>query len=211
MAFAITAVHESNRKSSGDGSEDLSEETLHWGSKQIDGDLLEGTRMSSADHALRDWGQPVERLWPYDEARDDKHPAYLPPPEAIHPDNCHFSALRSSPFDVATIRQELESGRPVAIGMPVWGAFRMASSQPLPAPSKSELLPTRHAVVVVGHDDHTKAVLIRNSWGAKWGDNGHMWVSEEILQLALGAWVIDVAASDSLALAAEILSKEEER
>jgi len=34
-----------------------------------------------------------------------------------------------------------------------------------------------HQVCVVANDTHAQEVLIRNSWGAGWGDNGHAWLS----------------------------------
>lgn len=33
-----------------------------------------------------------------------------------------------------------------------------------------------HAVAVVGYDDRAGALLLRNSWGADWGDQGHAWL-----------------------------------
>lgn len=35
----------------------------------------------------------------------------------------------------------------------------------------------RHAMVVVGYDDHRGAYRIINSWGRQWGDGGFAWVS----------------------------------
>lgn len=34
-----------------------------------------------------------------------------------------------------------------------------------------------HAVSLVGYDDTKRAWLIRNSWGAEWGENGFAWIS----------------------------------
>ena len=208
VAFAITAIHEADRTSVEDEPEHLSEETLHWGSKQIDGDEGDGTRFSSADRAIRRWGQPAEALWPYDEGRDHTHTNYRPPPEAIDPDNCHFSALRSVPLDLDLIRSELEASRPVAIGIQVWDGFRRAELEPLPAPKRTELLPTGHAVVVVGYDPTAGSLLIRNSWGEGWGNKGHLWVSERLLAVALAAWVIDPIATFESVAREEVLSQE---
>ena len=34
-----------------------------------------------------------------------------------------------------------------------------------------------HAVSIIGWDDNKGAWLVRNTWGASWGDNGYFWVS----------------------------------
>lgn len=36
--------------------------------------------------------------------------------------------------------------------------------------------PTNHAIVLVGWDDARGAWLLRNSWGAGWGEGGYMWI-----------------------------------
>ena len=41
----------------------------------------------------------------------------------------------------------------------------------------------RHAVIAVGHGnvDGQRALLIRNSWGSRWGDAGYGWLTERFL------------------------------
>ena len=58
----------------------------------------------------------------------------------------------------------------------------------LPFPSESESFTGEHAVVAVGYDDNRQitnwrngqktfgALLIRNSWGTAWGDEGYGWL-----------------------------------
>lgn len=36
---------------------------------------------------------------------------------------------------------------------------------------------TNHAVTLVGWDDSKQAWLMKNSWGAGWGENGYMWIA----------------------------------
>lgn len=38
----------------------------------------------------------------------------------------------------------------------------------------------KHAMVIVGYDDHRNCFLIQNSWGTKWGWRGFAWVSYEL-------------------------------
>jgi C1A family cysteine protease len=73
----------------------------------------------------------------------------------------------------------------------------------IPFPVKGEKLLGGHAVMAVGYDDRMKiqnespggpettgAVLIRNSWGTKWGDRGYGWLPYEYVlrELALDWW-----------------------
>ena len=196
VAFAVTAIHEHDRSADGDDPEDLAEEVLFWGAKQLDGDTRAGTRFSSADGALRRWGQPAEELWPYDDGRDHRAADYQPPAAAIEVANCYLSALRPVAVNRSAIEAELVAGRPVVIGIPVWDGLRRAHHQPLPPPDPGDVYPTRHAVVVAGFDRSRNAVLIRNSWGPDWGDDGHLWVDAALLSQASGAWAIDIAATE---------------
>lgn len=34
-----------------------------------------------------------------------------------------------------------------------------------------------HAMVLVGFDDTTRMFVVRNSWGADWGDHGYCYIS----------------------------------
>jgi hypothetical protein len=186
--------------------EDLSEETLYWGCKQLDGIPASGTNMTAADLALQRWGQPTEALWPYDPTLDDCAPGYQPPPEAIKVQNCYRNALRPIAPSLSAIRAELDASQPVIIGLTVWEGFRRADTEPLPAPTKSELLPGGHAVVAIGYDPQRAALLIRNSWGIRWGRGGYLWVADAVVPLLLGAWVIAGApASEALTAAANVI------
>ena len=74
----------------------------------------------------------------------------------------------------------------------------------IPYPCKGEKAQWGHAVMVAGYDDDHKitnlkcnlstsgALLIRNSWGRNWGDNGYGWLPYEYVRsgLALDFWSI---------------------
>jgi C1A family cysteine protease len=197
VAFAVTAIHEADRgpADGSDDPDDLSEEVLFWGAKQIDDDTADGTRFGSADAALQRWGQPDEAWWPYDGGRDHRAASYVPPPGALEPENCHVSALRPIVVDHGGLRGELDAGRPVVLGIPVWDRLRFATIEPLPPPTPAEIYPTRHAVVAVSYNPGSAAILIRNSWGPRWGNNGHLWVSDGLLAHVTGSWVVDADAA----------------
>lgn len=93
LAFAVTAAHEVARAHVMGIVEDLAEETLYWGCKQIDGDTDDGTYLDSTVVALRQWGQPTESHWPYDGARK-MDASYIPPAQALDPSQCHAADVR---------------------------------------------------------------------------------------------------------------------
>ncbi len=50
---------------------------------------------------------------------------------------------------------------------------------------------TDHAVAIVGWNDEHKVWLIKNSWGANWGDNGYGWIRYGTNRIGEGAtWVV---------------------
>ena len=50
--------------------------------------------------------------------------------------------------------------------------------------------PAGHAVCAVGYDDDKQIVIIRNSWGDHWGDNGYCYFPYELFQngIVLDMW-----------------------
>ena len=47
-----------------------------------------------------------------------------------------------------------------------------------------------HGIVIVGWDDDKEAYLIKNSWGAQWGENGYMWIEYGCNNIGYGAaWI----------------------
>lgn len=176
VAFAATAGHEMLRADS----EDLGEEFLHWAAKQRDGlpPATEGTTLVAAAEALAELGQPPERLWPYDDTRDQWVPGYQPP------DGTHSVAatrrLRGGHIlepTLTELRDALDQRLAVLLGV------RLYATWYAPSPDARITLPTHgavalggHAVLLVGYDDGDSATLghfiVRNSWGGDWGEGG---------------------------------------
>ena len=82
----------------------------------------------------------------------------------------------------------------------------------IPYPCKGESAQWGHAVMAVGYDDERKisnlkcksetkgALLIRNSWGKNWGEDGYGWLPYDYVLngLALDFWsIIDMRWIDT--------------
>ncbi|MEM4233018.1 MAG: C1 family peptidase, partial [Thermoplasmata archaeon] len=74
----------------------------------------------------------------------------------------------------------------------------------IPFPTKNERVLGGHAVLAVGYDDRmeiknpygdastTGALMVRNSWGMSWGDEGYGWLPYDYVlkELAMDFWSI---------------------
>ena len=141
-----------------------------------------GALVSSMLDALREEGQPEERGWPYLAATPIDIASWVPPAK-VGP---RFGRNgRTSSISLDQIIRELDQGRPLIILLTLSRAFYGPNAQAVvdPAIGETPEPQRRHAVIAVGHGyvDGQRAILSRNSWGLKWGDGGHAWLTERFL------------------------------
>lgn len=90
----------------------------------------------------------------------------------------------------------LAGGNPFVFGFTVYSSFMsdaVAATGKMPMPSKYENEEGGHAVLAVGYDDSTQSIIVRNSWGTEWGDNGYFYMPYAYIQnqtLCNDMWVI---------------------
>ncbi len=132
---------------------------------------------------LREDGQPEEAGWPY--------LASLPAVIATWAPPASIGTLfaRDGKTDKPTLDDIipwLEQNRPAIILSMLSPSFFDPSREGVVDPVPGELPEPkrRHALVACGHGtvDGQRALLVRNSWGSKWGVNSYAWLTEAFLQ-----------------------------
>lgn len=141
---------------------------------------IENSIESDAGAQIRDgiksinWkGAPKESTWPYDESK-----FAVCPPKAAWAEAWHHKAVgyQSVNQNLADLKGCLAEGYPIVFGFTVYDAFEneaVAQSGALDLPQLSEQIQGGHAVLIVGYDDASQRFIVRNSWGADWGQKGY--------------------------------------
>ncbi|MFZ0927762.1 MAG: C1 family peptidase [Syntrophobacteraceae bacterium] len=174
---------------------------------QVTGDT--GAWLRNVMGALVLCGVPDEKYWPYDVAAfDNEPPAFVYTVANSYEALMYFChdplALNVPPANVLlNVKQYLAFGVPSMFGFwgfPSFNDTNVPGGIPYPCPGESAAW--GHAIVAVGYDDGIKikntqcntestgALLIRNSWGTSWGDNGYGWLPYDYVlnKLALDFW-----------------------
>lgn len=128
-------------------------------------------------------GSCAEVMWPYRIKDFTRKP----------PDKCYQEALehqamkyyRLPTANIGMARACLAAGFPFVFGMAVYESFEseaVAKSGVVPMPLPTETMLGGHAVLGVGYNDDTKQLVVRNSWGDKWGQSGYFLLPYEFVQ-----------------------------
>jgi C1A family cysteine protease len=176
-----------------------SRQFLYYNCREIDGTVNQdsGSTITTGIHALNSIGICAETLWPY--TMDDMYVKPTP--------NCYaeakkelltgYSQLPTGEAVIVELQKSLSAGYPVAFGMQLFSymeSSHMARTGVLHMPDTyTEQYLGGHALLIVGIDMNKEQVIIRNSWGKDWGQDGYFTAPFEYIstqQLASDFWSI---------------------
>ena len=175
LAHATSAAHEVSRGSSAL----LSPQYLHY--YAVNGASAIGCGFPAMIDTLRDHGQPLESDCPYS---IDEPDSLWRPPSGV----AVFRRAAQQSLGDAIIRPAIEASSVAVLGLHLSASFRRPAPPWIIRPDGT--MRGLHAVAAVGLGSEAgkQLVLIRNSWGADWADDGHAWLDEDFVQ----AHVIEV-------------------
>ncbi|MBN2473740.1 MAG: hypothetical protein JXB62_03985 [Pirellulales bacterium] len=166
---------------------------LHW-----TGDT--GAYLRTTMKAMVAFGVPPEEYWEYDTSRYDEEPGAFLYSFAREYQSIQYARLdprgTGGEETLRTVKSYLAAGFPSMFGFPVYSS--LSDDPDIPFPSEGDRLRGGHAVMAVGYDDDHRigadkgALLIRNSWGTDWGDEGYGWLPHAYVteQLAVDFWTV---------------------
>jgi C1A family cysteine protease len=139
----------------------------------------EGTASSDAGATIRDAVKSVvksggcaETLWPYEPA----NVTVQPPQTCYAAATVHAVAYYRIERNLDQLRACIAEGFPFIFGMQAYmQPFEAAEKNvDLPLPAAGDTLCGGHAVLAAGYDDAAKTLLVLNSLGPRFGDNGYL-------------------------------------
>jgi C1A family cysteine protease len=163
-----------------------------------------GAYLRSTIGAMVLFGVPPEEYWQYTDSPQefDKEP-----PAFCYSFAQNYKTLKyyrhdppsASPDIILNrLKTYLAAGHPAMFGFTAYSSIEEANdSGRIPFPSPRDKIEGGHAVVAVGYDDKMKiknkyggkenvgALLIRNSWGKGWGEEGYGWLPYEYIMRGL--------------------------
>lgn len=161
---------------------DLSRLFIYYNERSMEGRTAQdaGATLRDGIKGLHKWGVCKESLWPYQQDLLFDKPSQAAYTEATGRRILRYERLRT----LEDMRGILASGLPFVFGFKVYASFEsqeVAQSGRVEMPQPGETFLGGHAVMAVGYNDVQQRLLVRNSWGPKWGMEGYFTMPYEYL------------------------------
>jgi len=136
-----------------------------------------------AQTSAQSWGETNREALQRGEAKPDPEDARGPLPVAAVATKdkaVQYESIQT----LGDLKDAIASNLSVVFGFTVYESFEsqaVAQTGVMPMPKKSEAVVGGHAVLAVGYSDAKGHVIVRNSWGASWGDHGYFYMPYQYL------------------------------
>ncbi len=137
-----------------------------------------GAQMYRAIESLIEHGACSEELW----ANDELLVCAQPEENAYeHAANFRITEAECIETDLYLWRHTLAEGYPIAFALNTFESFDHATSNRgrVPMPKQADNVRETHgwhAMLCVGYSDKDRMFIVRNSWGAAWGERGYCYI-----------------------------------
>lgn len=180
---------------------------LYWFARYLAGNqgADAGAQIRDVIKAAARWGACDESLWPYDPARVLDMPDAQALAAGTMDEAIGYHRVDQTESALCTV---LSGGDPIVFGFTVHDSFEsdaVAKTGLVPMPDANDPVLGGHAVLLCGYDDDKRLFLVRNSWGAGWGDAGYCWFPYAYLTdpgLAADFWTVRLVSPEPVAAAA---------
>ncbi len=173
-ANALAGDLEFLEKKAGQPATDLSRLFIYYNERGIEGTVAQdsGAQLRDGIKTLAKQGVCPEQEWPYVISK-----FAVKPPAACYRDGLkHQITSYHRIVTLLEMRRCLVEGYPFVFGFTVYESFEspaVAKTGVVNLPKPKEKTLGGHAVMAVGYDDAAQRFVIRNSWGADWGQRGY--------------------------------------
>ncbi len=160
---------------------------IYYNERALEGqtDLDRGAALRDGVKSLVQWGACRESLCKYTAAQVFKKPLASAYKDALPHRITQYLRLEG----LEDVRQCLAQGYPVSFGFSVFESFetpQVMKTGIMPMPDPSERFMGGHAVLAVGYDDESRHLIVRNSWGDKWGQKGYFMMPYGVIESGRG-------------------------
>lgn len=180
LVFAATVAHEILHRLSSS----LCVEWLYFYAIKVAWlNLGDGTNIVGVSSALKQYGQPIEEVWRYEDISDFEN--RIPPRD---PKPIYFADGIYEKFATRKLLDSLDQKHPVVVTLTTDIAFQYPQKfdgYAIVEHETSNAKDVFHAVLVVGYGIIEKRTYFKvaNSWGEDWGVQGFAWLSEQFLNV----------------------------
>lgn len=168
---------------------------IYYATRSIEGtiDSDAGAEIRNAIKSVAKLGYPPEESWPYLTRNFAKKPSAKAFKAASQEKIKKYERVNRR---ISHFRRLLVDGYPITVGFSVYESIyqpKVEKTGFIPLPRRKEKMDGGHAVLAVGYSDSKQALIIRNSWGTAWGEQGYGYLPYEFIEnpnLSDDFWII---------------------